>query len=79
VSTDPEEDFAAAMTREVAIVNERIANCHEVVTCPTCWAPVGVKCRAMPQGYVIGARGLMLGRELKHPHEARWTRVQPKR
>ena len=52
-------------------LNERVATAHERVDCPTCWAPRGVKCCAMPAGYVVGPRGGGRGRELKHAHDAR--------
>jgi hypothetical protein len=69
----------AALIAAADAANERVTRCHEVVTCPKCSAPVGVKCRAMPAGYVVGPRGGGSGRELRNPHRERWTLVQPAR
>lgn len=62
------EAFYAQAAREA---EERIRTCHEVVACPKCGAPIGVRC------WRAGSR--RPGVELKHPHEQRWTLVQPAR
>jgi hypothetical protein len=76
MSADPEEDFEApdlmaALKASIDAAQERIATCHERVDCPKCWAPTGVRCRALPAGYVIGVRGGGSGRTLKHSHAER--------
>lgn len=64
-------DSFAGMEEAVRELNERVASVHERVGCPKCWAPVGVRCCAMPAGYVIGVRGGGRGRTLKSPHAER--------
>lgn len=72
-------DIEARLLAAAEEANERIRTCHERVSCPTCWAPVGVRCRAMPAGFVVGPRGGGSGRELKNSHAARSRLVQPDR
>lgn len=50
------------MHRHAMMLEARVATCHERVACPTCDAPVGVKCRG---------RGRPV---LKSPHVARLRR-----
>jgi hypothetical protein len=59
------------MNEAAAAIEARVATCHERVACGKCWAPPGVRCRAMPAGYVIGPRGGGSGRVLKHSHAER--------
>lgn len=56
-----------SLERAAAEAQERLATVHQRVTCPTCWAPRGVRCRRMPRGYVAG----QVGAELKFPHVKR--------
>lgn len=79
MSNDVYDAAEVALLAAAAEANERVARCHEVVACPKCFAPRGVKCRAMPAGYVVGSRGGGSGRELRNPHRERWTLVQPAR
>lgn len=72
-----EETERRLMAAAVA-ANERIASCHEVVACPKCGAPVGVRCRSMPRGYrPLDGPGRV--RILRSPHRQRWTLVQAPR
>lgn len=58
-------------------LHQRIATCHKRRACPTCAAPLGVLCRAMPIGWLSPSN--QCGRVLKNPHEARWRQEIPKR
>lgn len=62
------EDICAAMLRRADEINARIATVHDRKACPTCRAKVGERCRHVGNG-----------REIKRPHEARWTLEVPKR
>lgn len=57
------------------VINElrrRQATVHERVRCPTCSAPVGVRCRSMPRGWrPLDLPGRKDARELKSAHKAR--------
>ena len=57
-----------AMTRVVAEMEQRIADCHHEVPCPRCGAELHVECRSLRNG-----------RPVKHPHRERWTQVVPER
>lgn len=64
------EDACAALLRAANEADARIATVHERQPCPKlgCDARVGERCR-----HVFN------GRELKRPHEERWTLEVPKR
>jgi hypothetical protein len=62
------EDRVGAMLRAANEANATIATVHERHDCPTCSAKVGERCRHIGNG-----------RELKRPHERRWTLEVPKR
>lgn len=47
------------MSRAAREMNERVSTVHERVECPTCAAPVGERCCAMPLGW-CPARGRVL-------------------
>ena len=59
-----------ALIRLADELRERQATVHERQRCPTCWAPIGVRCRPMPKGYVVGPGG-SLPAPLKNPHRER--------
>lgn len=76
----PTDDIVEAhFARAAAEANKRIANCHEVVACPKCHAPIGERCRRARAQHT--RRGVFATAEpvLKHPHRERWTQVQPDR
>lgn len=74
--TDHDDTLAAAaaferLLAEAARINALVESAHERVDCPTCWAPKGRRCMAMPKGYVVGRTGSVSGREILHPHAQR--------
>jgi hypothetical protein len=60
-------------------MNALVASCHERVPCPTCGAPIGERCCAMPLGWGGVCAQVGVGRTLKHPHPARWRQEVPPR
>ena len=73
-----DEAILRRMTEVAAELEARIADCHNETSCPTCRAPIGVRCRSMPRGYrPLDFDGRV--RVLRSPHKQRWTRVVPAR
>lgn len=66
------EEFLAGMAERAAEAERQIADCHHVVACPSCGAPVGHRCVRKGQDYMAAA-------SLKRPHRRRWTLVVPAR
>lgn len=57
-------------------MEEEIADCHNVVSCPKCGATVGERCVRVYGPQVVPPAD---PKPLKHAHRERWTRVVPDR